>query len=403
MLANKLGKVVLKEGKESVIKSKHPWIFSGAIDRTENIIKNGQLVLVTSYKDEPLAIGSFSISSQISVRIWSFDTITFIDKNFLNKRISLAYSLRKNILDFNSTNSYRLINSESDLIPGLIVDNYNGHFVVQFLSAGVEYFRKELIDIISQQNNCKSIYERSDTDSRKKENLKIANRLLYGTSVPDKIIIKENSINFYVDIINGHKTGFYLDQRDNRLLLQQFAGGKNILNCFSYTGGFSVYALTGGANSVINVDSSRNSLDLSEENHKLNNISKQRYKHIEADVFKLLRNFRNENKKFDLIILDPPKFTETSASKNQAARGYKDINLLAMKLLNEDRILFTFSCSGHISRELFQKIVSDAALDSGKVVKFISFLTQSIDHPVLSTFPESLYLKGLVCLVNSIS
>lgn len=395
-----IGRVVLKKGKETILKSKHPWIFSGAIDRVENVIENGQLVFVSSYKNENLAIGSFSKSSQISVRIWSFDPNVSIDKKFFTQRFNDALALRKSLFNLSQTNSFRIINSESDLLPGLIVDYYVGYYVVQFLSAGIEYFRNQIIEIISEQEDCIGIYERSDTDSRVKENLPIISRHIYGKPIPDKILFKENGINFLADIINGHKTGFYLDQRDNRFLLQQFSKGKNILNCFSYTGGFSVYALKGNANFVTNIDSSSNSLSLLNEIHQLNNIETNRYQNIEGDVFKVLRTFRDEEKKFDLIILDPPKFADSASNVNKAARGYKDINLLAMKVLNSYGILFTFSCSGHITRELFQKIVSDAALDSGREVKFLSFLSQSKDHPVLSSFPESNYLKGLICIVK---
>lgn len=400
MLVDKSGVVYLKRGKEAIIKLKHPWIFSGAIDKTENVIDNGQLVLIKSYQKESLAIGSFSKSSQISVRIWSFDPSDIIDKKFFSQRFYDALSLRKSLFDSSQTNAYRIVNSESDFLPGLILDYYSGYYVVQFLSAGAEYFRNQIIEIISEQADCKGIYERSDTESRKKENLPFKNDKLWGSFIPDRILFKENGINFYADIVNGHKTGFYLDQRDNRLLLQNFSKGKNILNCFSYTGGFSVYALKGLANFVTNIDSSSTSLKLSEDNHLLNNIDSKKYKNIEGDVFKILRIFRDEGKNFDLIILDPPKFAESVRNINKASRGYKDINLLAMKLLNENGILFTFSCSGHISRELFHKIVNDAAIDSGREVKYLSILSQSKDHPILSNFPESLYLKGLVCLVK---
>jgi 23S rRNA (cytosine1962-C5)-methyltransferase len=400
MLVDNSGVVYLKRGKEAIIKSKHPWIFSGAIDKTENVIENGQLVLIKSYQKKNLAIGSFSKSSQISVRIWSFNPSDIINKKFLSQRFYDALSLRKSLFDISQTNAYRVINSESDFLPGLIVDYYSGYYVVQFLSAGTEYFRSQIIEIISEQKDCAGIYERSDTESRKKENLPIKKDKLLGSFIPERILFKENGMSFYADIANGHKTGFYLDQRDNRQLLKDFSQGKNILNCFSYTGGFSVYAIKGNANFITNIDSSSSALSLSDVNHSINDISSNKYENIEGDVFKILRNFRDQGKKFDLIILDPPKFAESASNINKAARGYKDINLLAMKLLNENGVLFTFSCSGHISRELFHKIVNDAAIDSGREVKYLSILSQSKDHPILSSFPESLYLKGLVCLVN---
>lgn len=394
------GVVFLKKGKESIIKTKHPWIFSGAIDNVDNVIDNGQVVVIKSYKGENLALGSYSKSSQISVRIWSYDVNQIIDLNFLSERFQKALSLRKNLLDIEHTNSYRIINSENDLFPGLIVDYYAGYYVVQFLSAGAEYFRNQIIEIISKQSDCIGIYERSDTESREKENLPIQKKGLYGNIHNEKILIKENGIKFFVDIVNGHKTGFYLDQRDNRKILQEFSDGKNILNCFSYTGGFSVYALKGNAEFVTNIDTSATALKLSEDNHSINDISKNKYENIEGDVFKILRSFRDSGKKFDLIILDPPKFADSSNNVDKAARGYKDINLLALKLLNRDGILFTFSCSGHISTELFRKIVDLAAIDSQRNVRIVKHLYQAADHPVLSNFPEGLYLKGLVCFVE---
>lgn len=397
---NNYGIITLKKGKESIIKSKHPWIFSGAIDRIENISENGQLVLVKSHLNETLAIGSFSKSSQISVRIWSFNPSTQINKKFFKERFDYAFNLRKNLIDLTKTNAFRIVNSESDFLPGLIVDYYSGYYVIQFLSAGSEFFRNQIVEIISEQEDCLGIFERSDTESRKKENLPIKKEKLLGELVPEKVQFKENGMNFYADLLNGHKTGFYIDQRENRQLLKKFSKGKKILNCFSYTGGFSVYALKGFANFVTNIDSSANALKLSEENHSLNDISPNKFRNIEGDVFQVLRNFRDENRKFDLIVLDPPKFADSVSNVNKAARAYKDINLLAMKLLDENGILFTFSCSGHISRELFHKIINDAALDSNREVRYLSILSQSKDHPVLSSFPESLYLKGLICSVN---
>lgn len=395
-----LGLVKLKKGKESIIKFRHPWIFSGAIDKVENVEENGQLVLVSSSNNQPLAIGSYSFYSQIAVRIWSFDISSKVDKSLLLKRFNSALELRKNIINRSETNAFRVINSESDHIPGLIVDFYAGYYVIQFLSAGVEYFRKEIIEIISNQSDCIGIYERSDSDVRIKENLPLQTKLLFGDSIPEKVLIKENGICFGVDIQKGHKTGFYLDQRDNRLILKNFCKNKNILNCFCYTGGFSAYALTNGANYVVNIDSSAKVLELANENHRLNFISDDIYENIEADVFKTLRTFREENRKFDIVILDPPKFADSAANIQKAARAYKYINLLSLQLLNHGGFLFTFSCSGHISRDLFNKIVNDAALDAGREIKFLSYLNQSKDHPILSSFPESYYLKGLLCYVN---
>jgi 23S rRNA (cytosine1962-C5)-methyltransferase len=241
------------------------------------------------------------------------------------------------------------------------------------------------------------IYERSDVEVRTKEDLQPVLGLLRGTSPDELIEVKENGIKFLVDIMNGHKTGFYLDQRDNHALLSEFSKGKNVLNCFSYTGGFSVYALAHGASSVTQVEASPSALEIANKNIQLNGFDISNVENINDDVFNVLRKFRDERKTFDLIILDPPKFAESASQIQKASRGYKDINLLAIKLLNTGGVLFTFSCSGHISPELFQKIVAGAALDSGREAQIIKHLTQSSDHPVSLNFPEGLYLKGLVC------
>ncbi|WP_290660476.1 class I SAM-dependent rRNA methyltransferase, partial [Ignavibacterium sp.] len=319
------------------------------------------------------------------------------DKIFFENRIKTAIALREKIIDKNSTNVYRLINSENDLLPGLIVDVYNKYLVCQFLSAGAVFWKKEIVGILSELLKPKCIFERSDSESLVKEKLEKNVGVLLGEEPPELIEVKENNLKFFVNIKSGHKTGFYIDQRDNRKLLGEFVKDKSVLNCFCYTGGFSLYAKSAEASHLTNIDSSSEALTLITKNFELNNYSIDNVENIEGDVFKLLRKFRDENRKFDVIILDPPKFAESVSQVTKAARGYKDINLLAMKLLNRGGFLFTFSCSGHISQELFRKIVDDAAIDSGRIVKIIRQLTQSSDHPVLSSFPEGLYLKGFIC------
>ncbi|MBK7105386.1 MAG: class I SAM-dependent methyltransferase [Ignavibacteriae bacterium] len=392
-------KVILKPAREKSLLRKHPWVFSGAIEKVLGNPQNGETVEVFSSKNIWLGRGAFSIQSQIRVRIWTFDESENIDITFFEKRIKSAIDLRKSIIEKNS-NSFRILNSESDGIPGLIFDKYNEFLVCQFLSAGAEFWKSQIIEAVKNVIPSKGIYERSDVDVRKKEGLepKIGN--LFGEELPDFIEIIENGIKFFVDVKKGHKTGFYLDQRDNRKLISEFAKEKNVLNCFSYSGGFSLYALKSGVNSVTNIDSSSDALKLSLKNVELNNFPKGKNINVEGDVFKILRKYRDENNLFDLIILDPPKFIESKANINKASRGYKDINMLAFKILNKGGILFTFSCSGLMDRELFQKIVSDAAIDAGKNVKIIKWLTQSFDHPVASNFPEGLYLKGLICYVE---
>jgi 23S rRNA (cytosine1962-C5)-methyltransferase len=392
--------VILKKGKERLIHSKHPWIFSGAIEKIENVKQSGETVVVKSFDGKELALGAISWHSQIAVRIWSFDVNQNIDEDFFSKRIQSAIELRNKIINYNQTNVYRVINSESDLIPGLITDVYRDFAVCQFLSAGAEFWKGKIVEILKQKLKLQNIYERSDTDSRKKENLEERIGVLSGNEPPDLVEVIENNLKFLVDIKSGHKTGFYIDQRDNRKALSDFAKGKSVLNCFSYTGGFSIYAHSAMAKSITNIDSSSTALNILSKNFSVNNYSSDEVENIEGDVFHVLRKFRDERRTFDLVILDPPKFAESASKVNKAARGYKDINLLAMKLLNPGGLLFTFSCSGHITQELFRKIVDDAAIDSGRNVKIIKQLTQSADHPVLSSFPEGLYLKGLVCEVT---
>ena len=392
--------VILKKSADSFIKRKHPWIFSGAIEKVAGNPSNGEAVQIFSSGKTLIGSGSFSPSSQIRVRIWSFDPEEKIDVDFFREKILLSSKLRKQFIDTSQTNAYRIINAESDGLPGLIVDCYSDFLVCQFLAAGAEYNKETIIEILDDVFKPVGMFERSDVEVRTKEGLQPAQGLMRGT-VPDNLIeVLENGFRFLVDVKNGHKTGFYLDQRDNRELVSEFAKRKNVLNCFSYTGGFSVYALASGAEKVTQIESSLSALELANKNIELNGLSLSSVENINDDVFKVLRKFRDERRSFDLIILDPPKFAESASQIQQAGRGYKDINLLAFKLLNPRGILFTFSCSGHISPELFQKIVAGAALDSGREVKIIKQLTQSSDHPITLNFPEGLYLKGLVCLAS---
>jgi 23S rRNA (cytosine1962-C5)-methyltransferase len=395
-----MSSIILKKSADSFIKRKHPWIFSGAIYKVEGNPANGETVQILTSDKKLIGYGSFSPLSQIRVRVWSFNPEEKIDADFFRSKISLASSLRENIIDSSNTNAYRIINAESDGLPGLIVDRYAEYLVCQFLSAGSEFNKDKIVEILNDIFNPDGIYERSDVEVRIKEGLQPVQGLLKGI-VPDGFVeVRENGFKFLVDIKNGHKTGFYLDQKNNRKLISEFSKGKNVLNCFSYTGGFSVYALVSGAQNVTQVEASSSAIELSTKNFELNNLNSSMVENINGDVFEVLRKFRDERKTFDLIILDPPKFTESTSQIQKASRGYKDINLLAIKLLNPGGVLFTFSCSGHISTDLFQKIIAGAALDSEREVKIIKQLTQSSDHPVALNFPEGLYLKGFVCCVQ---
>lgn len=392
--------VKLKRGREKSFLRKHPWIFSGAIDSVKDLKQNGETVEIISADGKPLGYGSYSAHSQITVRVLSFNPSEKIDIDFFRKRIESSIELRNNLINTQSTNAYRIINAESDSLPGLVVDKYDNYLVCQFLSAGAEFWKKEIVEVLNSIFNPAGIYERSDVDVREKEGLQPVKAVLSGKEPAEFIEVIENENKFFVDIKSGHKTGFYLDQRDNRNILSLFASDKEVLNCFSYTGGFAVYALRGGAKKVINVDSSADALSLAEKNLSLNKIDSSRYENTRDDVFKYLRKLRDTNKQFDVIILDPPKFAESVSQVEKASRGYKDINLLALKSLKKNGVLFTFSCSGHITQELFNKIVSDAAIDSGREVHILKFLTQSSDHTISTSFPEGLYLKGLVCAVS---
>lgn len=392
--------IKLKKGRDKSFNRNHPWIFSGAVDSVKDVNTNGETVDIISGDGKFLGYGSYSSHSQISVRVLSFNPDEKIDRAFFKQRIENAIQFRKQIINYELTNSYRLINAESDSLPGIVVDKYANFIVCQFLSAGAEFWKKEIVEILVDLINPSGIFERSDVEVREKEGLQQSKGILYGKAPEELIEIIENENRFLVDVNYGHKTGFYLDQRDNRKLLENFVLGKEVLNCFSYTGGFSIYAIKAGANKVVNVDSSAESLSLADKNFTLNGIDSSKYENTQDDVFKYLRKLRDTSKQFDVIILDPPKFAESVSQIEKASRGYKDINLLALKLLKKNGVLFTFSCSGHIVPELFNKIIADAAADAGREVHLLKYLTQSPDHTMLTSFPEGLYLKGLVCKVN---
>lgn len=392
--------VKLKKNRQKSLERKHPWVFSGAIDHVKENPKNGETVKVISADGKFLSWAAFSIKSQISLRVWSFNENEIIDSKFFKEKILQAIEYREQFVDSSNTNAYRLINAESDGLPGLIVDKYNDFIVCQFLSSGAEFWKQEIVAQLSALLNPTGIFERSDVEVREKEGLEPISGVLFGKIPSDLIEIVENGIKFLVDIKNGHKTGFYLDQRENRKLVESLTNQKEVLNCFSYSGGFSAYAIKGGAIKVTNIDSSAEALSLAEKNLSLNQIDSSKYENVADDVFKYLRKLRDANKQFDIIILDPPKFADSASQVEKAGRGYKDINLLAIKLLKKNGLLFTFSCSGHITTDLFNKIISDAALDSGKTVHIIKHLTQSMDHTISTNFPEGLYLKGLLCRVN---
>lgn len=392
-------KVYLKKGREKSLARRHQWVFDGAIEKVEGSAKSGDVVLVCSAKKEPLALGLFSPVSQIRIRIISFNPKDTIDNEFFKNRIKQAIDARRTLLEKYPETGCRLINAESDWLGGLIVDKYNEFLSVQISSAGMEKQKEMIVEILQEIIEPRGIYERSDVSSRKKEGLSPFKGLLAGEEPNDRECIDEGLYKFYVDIKNGQKTGFFLDQRDNRAAVSRYSKDRNVLNCFAYSGGFTVPALAGGAKHVESVDISGSALKFCKENIKLNGFDESKNECVEADVFKYLRTLRDSRKSYDMIILDPPKFAESRSQIEKASRGYKDINLLAMKLLNPGGILATFSCSGHISTQLFQSIVASAAADAKKDAQIIEHLFQSSDHPIALDYPEGTYLKGLICRV----
>ncbi len=397
--------LILKPGREKSLLRRHPWIFSGAVDRVDGNPASGETVDLLAADGQFLAHAAFSPVSQIRARVWTFDPSELVDAGFFQRRLEHALAARTQFIHSDttddsrlSTNACRLVNAESDGLPGLIVDRYADVLVLQSLTAGSEFWKETIANLLLDLTGLAAIYERSDADVRELEGLPSVVGALRGTIPLSPIIITEYGLKFRVDLETGHKTGFYLDQRLNRQRLRGLAGGRDVLDCFCYTGGFTVNALAGGAKSVLSVDASAEALALCRENVALNALPTDRLTALEGDVFQLLRKFRDEARSFDLVILDPPKFAPTAAQAGKAARGYKDINLLAFKLLRLGGILVTFSCSGGIDAGLFQKIIASAALDAGVEAQIVEHLSQAPDHPVALNFPEGAYLKGLICI-----
>ncbi len=390
--------IYLVKGREKSLLRRHPWIFSRGIQRVEGEPTLGQTVDVYSSNGQWLAKAAYSPQSQIRARVWSFQKRD-INREFFVERLEQAQSMRDAIIKRDGLTGYRLIAGESDGLPGITIDRYQDFLVCQLLSAGSEAMRDELIAALKQVFPTCSIYERSDVSVRKKEGLKERQGVLHGDEPPEHVVIEENGVKIQVDIKSGHKTGFYLDQRDSRQQAMKYVTDKSVLNCFSYTGGFGLYALKGGAQKVINVDVSQPALDNAKANAELNDFDISKAEFLNVDVFKLLREYRDNGTKFDVVIMDPPKFAESKAQLNGACRGYKDINMLAISLLKPGGTLLTYSCSGLMEQNLFQKILADAALDTGRRMQFIERFGQAADHPVDSAYPEGFYLKGFACQV----
>ena len=391
-------KIYLQDGREKSLLRKHPWVFSGAVERVQGNPASGDTIQLCDQQGGFLAWAAYNTQSQICARVWSWQAEEIIDAGFFRRRISSALAERKALMLDQHSNGMRLIHGESDGLPGLIVDQYDKVLVLQLGSAGVERWRETIADILLELCQPACIYERSDSDGRELEGLPVRNEILRG-KLPENLSVTENGIRIAVDVAAGQKTGFYLDQRDNRKLVGSLSEGREVLNCFCYTGGFSLYALRGGAKSVLSIDSSGEALQLAQRNMELNGMDANLTEWLDQDVFEALRKLRDQNRKFDLIILDPPKFAPTAAFAEKAARAYKDINLLGFKLLRPGGLLATFSCSGGINDELFQKIIAGAALDAGVEAQIVYSMHAAADHPVKLNFPEGAYLKGLVLRV----
>jgi 23S rRNA (cytosine1962-C5)-methyltransferase len=390
--------LILKADRDKSLLRRHPWIFSGAVECIDGAPASGDTVAVRDAAGKFLAWAAYSAESQISARVWSWRETDVIDKEFFRSRIASSLAARRTLGLDRDSSGMRIIHGESDGLPGLIVDQYGDVLVMQLGSAGPEHWRETFADILQELCAPVCIYERSDSDGRELEGLPVRSGVLRGT-LPAQVEVTEHGLRFAVDVATGQKTGFYLDQRDNRALTGTLAADRDVLNCFCYTGGFSLYALRGGAKSVLSIDSSQDALQLAQANVELNGLNGSRTEWQCADVFEALRKLRDQNRKFDLIVLDPPKFAPTAAFAEKASRAYKDINLLAFKLLRAGGLLFTYSCSGGISDDLFQKIIAGAALDAGVDAQIVKKLHAAADHPVLLSFPEGAYLKGLVLRV----
>ena len=389
------GTVILNEGREKSLLRHHPWIFSKAIQKADESLQMGQTVEVVNQAGEFLCYGLYSPNSQIRVRALSFDENVKITDALIASRVKDAISLRKNVFD-RGNDGVRLISSEGDLLPGLIADKYNEFIVISISSCGMERYKNIICQTLKEIFPECSIYERSDTKSRAKEGLPVRKGVVIGTEPDDTIYVREEGqVYIPVDIKNGHKTGAYLDQRLSRIKASSLSKGASVLNCFSYTGGFGLWALKGGAKRIENVDVSEHALNAAKTGVAFNHLDPGRCKFLKKDVFAYLREQVENGAKYDLVILDPPKFAESAANLKKACRGYQDINRLGLKLVAKGGHLLTFSCSGLVDPALFQKIVADAAIDAGVDGRVLGTLRQDEDHVVSLPCPETFYLKGL--------
>ncbi len=400
--------VVIRSDREKMFERRHPWVFSGAVRTVEGNPADGDIVTLHAEDGRFLARGYWNHQSQINVHILAWDEGQAIDDVFWRAHLQRSISGRsvENAQhDSGVPNAYRLVNAENDGAPGLIVDRYADWLVIQALTLGIDRRKQLIASLLMELLSPAGIYERSDVDVRAKEGLPPNTGLLGGRKPPPLVEIDENGRRFLVDLYNGHKTGFYLDQRENRAILGNWlrfdpeANRRTVLNCFSYTGGFTVYALDGMAKRVVSIDASADVLALARRNVALNGFTARDEDFVVGDVFNVLREYRTAGQQFDVIVLDPPKFAQNQRQVDSACRGYKDINLLAFQLIKPGGMLMTFSCSGLVDADLFQKVVFGALVDARREAQIVARLGAGPDHPVSLTFPEGAYLKGLLCRV----
>jgi 23S rRNA (cytosine1962-C5)-methyltransferase len=387
--------IELLPGRDRPVRRRHPWVFSGGVARVTGGPGLGETVLVRSADGEPLGWAAYSPTSQLRARMWTFDPDETVDGAFVAGRIRASWARRASLLE--RTDGVRVVYAESDGLPGLIADRYADVVVCELTSAGADRWRPVIIEALAGLPGVRTVYERSDLAVRAKEGLEPRSGLAWGEEPPGLVEFREEPWRFAVDVRRGHKTGFYLDQRVARRTVADLARGRRVLNLFAYTGAFSVAAAWGGATEVVSVDSSAPSLALAAENLRRNGLSDGGL--VEADAFGELRRLRSLGERFDMVVVDPPKLASSERQVDKASRAYKDLNLVATQILAPDGLMVTFSCSGAMSDDLFQKVVFGATLDAGREARIEARLHQASDHPVALTVPESAYLKGLVCRV----
>ena len=385
-------RIVLKKGREKPLLRGHPWVFSGAVARFEGDVTAGAVGEAVSADGQFLGVGHLNPRSQIVFRLLSRNQgPPGID--FLKERIAAAAAWREKVVA-GKTTAYRMINGEGDFLPGLVLDRYGDIFVLQILTAGMERLKDRLVEVLASECHPRSIYERGDAPTREEEGLVQKSGLLYGEDIPDHVEIDEGGCRFHVDVRKGQKTGFYLDQRENRCTLGGMSAGKRILDCFCYTGAFSIHGARGGAGELVLVDSSEEALAMAETHFELNGLSGVSRRFMRGNAFEVIRSL---DPGYDVVLLDPPPFAKKKGNISNASRGYKELNLQAFRLLKKGGLLFTFSCSHHVSFDLFQKIVFAAALDADRQVQWVSRSGHPFDHPISLYHPEGEYLKGLIC------